>query len=106
MQVSVSDRHPVEAAFRNISYIYFIKHTAMPFGHTYTTVDGKIIGLPEISYIDALVSVADNGLNYYRVVQQNDSVIIVEHEDETLLKKDRRRIELKWDKHFNSRRYR
>jgi hypothetical protein len=73
----------------------------MPFGHTYTTVDGKIIGLSVISYIDALVSVADGGLNYYRVVQQNDSVIIVEHKDELLLKKDRRRLELKWDKHFN-----
>jgi hypothetical protein len=73
----------------------------MSFGYTYTTVDGKIIGLPAISYIDALVSVADNGLKYYRVVQQNDSVVIVEHEDEILLKKDRRRLELKWDKYFS-----
>ena len=78
----------------------------MPFGYTYTTVDGKIIALPDISYIDALVSDADNGLKYYRVVQQNDSVVIVQHEDEILLKKDRRRLELKWDKYFRGFRFR
>lgn len=78
----------------------------MPFGYTYTTIDGKIIGIPNISYIDALVSNAEDGVKYYRVVQQDDSVVRVEHEDEILLKKDRRRLELKWDGHFRDKQYR
>lgn len=77
----------------------------MPFGFTYTTIDGKIIGIPSISYIDALVSNGDEGLKYYRVVLQNESVIKVEHEDEILLKKDRRRLELKWDSYFRDLKY-
>ncbi len=77
----------------------------MPFGFTYTTVDGKIIGLPNISYIDALLSNAEDGSKYYRVVQQDDSFIKVEHEDEILLKKDRRRLELKWDSYLRDRLY-
>jgi hypothetical protein len=77
----------------------------MPFGYTYTTVDGKIIALPDISYIDVLVSDTENGLKYYRVVQNNDSVVKVQHQDEILLKKDRRRLELKWDKYYNDRRF-
>ena len=77
----------------------------MPFGFTYTTIDGKIIGIPDISYIDALMSNAEEKLKYYKVVLQNGSVVTVEHEDEILLKKDRRRLELKWDGHFRNKQY-
>jgi len=77
----------------------------MPYGYTYMTIDGKIIGLPDISYIDALLSHAENGSKYYRIVKHNDSVVIVEHADEILLKKDRRRLKSKWDKYFKYKRF-
>jgi hypothetical protein len=71
------------------------------FYTTYTTVDGKIIALPHISYIDAIRD-TENGLKQFKVIQLNGSEIIVEHEDEQELLKDWRKLAKKWAGHLHS----
>jgi hypothetical protein len=67
---------------------------------TYTTVDGKIIALPNISYIDAIRD-AENGLKQFKVVQLTGGEIIVEHKDEKVLLKEWRALEKKWAQHLH-----
>lgn len=70
------------------------------FYTTYKTVDGKIIALPHISYIDAIRD-AENGLKQFKVVQLTGGEIIVEHEDEKVLLKEWRALEKKWAQHLS-----
>ena len=70
------------------------------FFTTYKTVDGKIIALPHISYIDAIRD-AENGLKQFKVVQLTGSEIIVEHEDEKVLLKEWRTLQKKWAQHLS-----
>lgn len=69
----------------------------MPGLIIYTTIDGKTISVRDIFYIDA-ISDAENGLNQYKIVQQNGDAITVAHENKEALKKDRRKLELTWEK--------
>ncbi|HRH49459.1 MAG TPA: hypothetical protein PLP23_11960 [Panacibacter sp.] len=63
----------------------------------YNTADGKTIFIGYIHFIGPIQTLED-GLNEYKIFFQDKSHISVVHADEAILIKDRRKLELAWEK--------
>jgi hypothetical protein len=84
---------PIDSLFSTFNTII------LPFFILYTTADDKIIPLRDIKYIDAIKSL-DDGTMQYKVFQKAGDFITVTHTDAEVLAKDRRKLELTWEKYL------